>query len=117
MTISDLPILTIVTFTPLVGALIIAFAPSRYARSLALAASLVAWVVSLLLLVGFNPDPPDGRPFRGSRIAIAATDFLQALETSRRLVEQHVGRQRIAGKLITHSIGEQDADRPQTSLA
>jgi NADH-quinone oxidoreductase subunit M len=64
MTISDLPIVTIVTFTPLVGALLIAFAPSRYARSLALAASLVAWVVSLFLLVGFNPDPPDGRPFQ-----------------------------------------------------
>jgi NADH-quinone oxidoreductase subunit M len=64
MTISDLPILTIVTFTPLVGALLVAFSPSRYARSLALAASLVAWVVSLLLLVGFNPDAPASRPFQ-----------------------------------------------------
>ena len=45
MNIGDLPILTIVTFTPLVGALLIAVAPSRYTRSLALGASLVAWAV------------------------------------------------------------------------
>ena len=55
-------ILTVVTFTPLVGALLIAFAPSRYARSLALAASLIAWVISLLLLIGFEPNSP--RPFQ-----------------------------------------------------
>ncbi|HLO35413.1 MAG TPA: hypothetical protein VK194_04995, partial [Candidatus Deferrimicrobium sp.] len=64
MTVGDIPILTIVTFTPLVGALIVAAAPSRYARSLALAASLVAWVVSLLLLIGFEPNAPAGRPFQ-----------------------------------------------------
>jgi NADH-quinone oxidoreductase subunit M len=58
MAVSDIPILTIVTFTPLVGALLVAAAPSRYARSLALAASLVAWVVSLLLLIGFEPNAP-----------------------------------------------------------
>ena len=55
-------ILTVVTFTPLVGALLIAFAPSRYARGLALAASLTAWVISLLLLIGFEPNSP--RPFQ-----------------------------------------------------
>ncbi len=58
----DLPILTIVTFTPLIGALVVAIAPGRYARPLALAASLIAWLVSLLLLVGFSPDSP--RPFQ-----------------------------------------------------
>ena len=61
---SGFPILSIVVFTPLIGALIVAVAPSRYARSLALAASLVAWVVSLLLLIGFEPNGPAGRPFQ-----------------------------------------------------
>jgi NADH-quinone oxidoreductase subunit M len=64
MSLGDIPILTIVTFTPLVGALLVAIAPSRYARTLALAASLVAWVVSLLLLVGFDPLAPASRPFQ-----------------------------------------------------
>jgi NADH-quinone oxidoreductase subunit M len=57
-----LPILTITTFTPLVGALLVAFAPARYARPLALAASLAAWIVSLLLVIGFDPRSP--RPFQ-----------------------------------------------------
>ena len=64
MTVDDIPILTIVTFTPLVGALLVAFGPARYARSLALAASVVAWVVSLMLLVGFDPGAPAGRAFQ-----------------------------------------------------
>jgi NADH-quinone oxidoreductase subunit M len=64
MTISDVPILSIVTFSPLIGALLVAFAPSRHARSLALAASLFAWVVSLLLLIGFDPNAPAGRAFQ-----------------------------------------------------
>ena len=68
MSIGDIPILTIVTFTPLLGALLVAAAPSRHARSLALAASLVAWVVSLLLLIGFEPN--SARPFQ----------FVQALD-------------------------------------
>src|SRR6266850_5953242 len=55
-------ILTVITFTPLVGALVIAAAPSRYARALALVASLLAWVLSLLLLIGFDPNSP--RPFQ-----------------------------------------------------
>src|SRR5690349_15738720 len=53
--VGSFPILTVTTFTPLVGALIVAASPARYARALALAASLVAWVVSLLLLIGFDP--------------------------------------------------------------
>jgi NADH-quinone oxidoreductase subunit M len=57
-------ILSFVVFTPLIGALIVAFAPSRYARSLALAASLVAWVLSLLLVIGFDPNAPAARPFQ-----------------------------------------------------
>ena len=57
-------ILSVVVFTPLVGALIVAAAPSRYARSLALAASLVAWAMSLVVLVGFNPNAPASQPFQ-----------------------------------------------------
>jgi len=53
--VSSIPILTITTFAPLVGAFVVAAAPTRYARPLALAASLVAWVVSLLLVIGFDP--------------------------------------------------------------
>ena len=48
-------LLTVITFTPLVGALIVAIAPNRYARGLALAASLVAWIASLFLVIGFEP--------------------------------------------------------------
>jgi NADH-quinone oxidoreductase subunit M len=62
MLISEIPILTIVAFTPLVGALILAAAPVRYARLLALVTSLVAWLISLLLLIGF--DPASARQFQ-----------------------------------------------------
>src|SRR5215211_1679214 len=47
-------LLTLVTFLPLVGAVVIAVAPLRWARLLALAAALVTWVVSLVLAAGFN---------------------------------------------------------------
>jgi NADH-quinone oxidoreductase subunit M len=47
-------LLTLVTFLPLVGALVIAFAPTRWARQLALLTSLATWVVSLWVAVVFN---------------------------------------------------------------
>jgi NADH-quinone oxidoreductase subunit M len=56
--------LSVVIFTPLIGALIIAAAPSRHARKLALAASLVAWVLSLALLIGFQPSDVPSRQFQ-----------------------------------------------------
>ncbi|HUG48153.1 MAG TPA: NADH-quinone oxidoreductase subunit M, partial [Candidatus Limnocylindria bacterium] len=52
-----LPLLTIVTFLPLVGALVIAFLPRenlRLVRATALATALATFAVSLLLLVGFQ---------------------------------------------------------------
>jgi NADH-quinone oxidoreductase subunit M len=58
MDITDLPILTIVTFLPLLGALAVAVLPTRYARGTALAFALLAWVFSLLLLVGYLPGRP-----------------------------------------------------------
>ncbi len=49
-----LPILTVITFLPLAGALLIAFLPSTYARPVALGAALLTWIVSLLLVIGFS---------------------------------------------------------------
>jgi NADH-quinone oxidoreductase subunit M len=55
--ITSIPILTIVTFLPLVGAIAVAAGPARYARSLALGAALLTWMFSLLLVVGFSGTP------------------------------------------------------------
>jgi NADH-quinone oxidoreductase subunit M len=52
---SGLPILTIVTFLPLVGALVVAILPTSWTRPVALAFALATWIVSLLLLVGYLP--------------------------------------------------------------
>jgi len=52
------PILTLITFLPLVGALVIGIAPSSMARPLALIVALATWVVSLVLLLAFHPNDP-----------------------------------------------------------
>jgi NADH-quinone oxidoreductase subunit M len=55
---TDLPILSVITFLPLVGAIAIAFLPRDrpdWARWVALAAALGAWVFSLFLLIGYIP--------------------------------------------------------------
>jgi NADH-quinone oxidoreductase subunit M len=55
---SGLPILTLITFAPLVGALVIAFLPRErlnWIRWAALGTALVAWALSLLLLAAFDP--------------------------------------------------------------
>jgi NADH-quinone oxidoreductase subunit M len=53
---TGLPILSVVTFLPLAGALAVAVLPARFARPAALAAALLAWIASLLLAVGFSAD-------------------------------------------------------------
>ncbi len=58
MDVSTIPILSIVTFLPLIGALVIAIAPPSAARATALAFALLTFVVSLLLLVGYLPGRP-----------------------------------------------------------
>ena len=58
MNVGDLPILSVITFLPLLGALAVAVLPTRFARPTALAFALVTWVVSLLLLVGYLPGRP-----------------------------------------------------------
>src|SRR5438270_2754439 len=53
-----LPLLTLVVFTPLVGALVVALLPRDrldWIRWAALATSLITWVVSLLMLAAFDP--------------------------------------------------------------
>jgi NADH-quinone oxidoreductase subunit M len=49
------PILSVITFLPLAGAIAVAVLPARYARGMALAAALAAWVASLMLVIGFSP--------------------------------------------------------------
>jgi NADH-quinone oxidoreductase subunit M len=61
MNVSDVPILSIITFLPLAGAIVIAFIPRRMVgltRAVALGTALLAWVFSLFLLLGYAPDRP-----------------------------------------------------------
>ncbi len=56
-----LPILSAITFVPLVGAIVLAFVPRdslRLIRGVALATAIVAWVLSLLMLASFLPGRP-----------------------------------------------------------
>jgi NADH-quinone oxidoreductase subunit M len=53
--VDSFPILTLVTFLPLLGALVVAILPASMTRSVALGFALVTWVLSLLLLVGYLP--------------------------------------------------------------
>jgi NADH-quinone oxidoreductase subunit M len=62
MDITGLPLLTLITFVPLVGAIVIGFIPRDNfgaIRAAALATSLIAWAFSLILLVGFLPSHPN----------------------------------------------------------
>ncbi len=56
--IGTFPILSLVAFLPLIGAIAVAILPARLARGTALAFALATWVVSLVLLVAFLPDVP-----------------------------------------------------------
>jgi len=51
MTLGTFPILTLVTFLPLVGAVVVAILPSTLTRLTALGFALATWVVSLVLLI------------------------------------------------------------------
>ncbi|HET7169304.1 MAG TPA: NADH-quinone oxidoreductase subunit M [Candidatus Limnocylindrales bacterium] len=63
MNLNDLPILTVVTFLPLVGAIVVAILPSSLTRQVAVGFALATWVVSLLLLIGYLPGRP-GQQFQ-----------------------------------------------------
>jgi len=58
MNVSSLPILSLVTFLPLAGAILVAVLPRTASRPVALAAALLTWVVSLMLLIGYLPGRP-----------------------------------------------------------
>jgi NADH-quinone oxidoreductase subunit M len=56
-----LPLVTLVTFLPLVGAILVALVPAsrpQLVRNVALLAALVTWVVSLAMLLSFDPNDP-----------------------------------------------------------
>jgi NADH:ubiquinone oxidoreductase subunit 4 (subunit M) len=60
MNLEGFPILTLVTFLPLVGAILVAVLPRTAARPVALGAALVTWVASLLLLIGYSAPEAGG---------------------------------------------------------
>jgi NADH-quinone oxidoreductase subunit M len=72
--VNSFPILTIVTFLPLLGALVVAVLPSTMTRSVALGFALVTWVLSLLLLVGYLP----GRSGDGEFQYLVTADWIPA---------------------------------------
>jgi NADH-quinone oxidoreductase subunit M len=58
---AGLPLVTLVTFLPAIGALVVAFTPTsrpNVARYTALAFALLAWAVSLVMLAGFVTGDP-----------------------------------------------------------
>jgi NADH-quinone oxidoreductase subunit M len=59
--IADVPLVSLITFMPLIGALVVAFLPRSQPGAIkitALVFALVSFGLSLLLLIGFNPTDP-----------------------------------------------------------
>jgi NADH-quinone oxidoreductase subunit M len=56
--IGTFPILTLVTFLPLLGAVVVAILPASLARPTALVFAVATWIVSLVLLVAYHPADP-----------------------------------------------------------
>ncbi len=87
MDLASLPILTIVTFLPLVGALAVAILPASAARPVALGFALATWVVSLVLLMAYLPgnegfqytETVDWIPFFGIQYKVGADGLSVAL--------------------------------------
>jgi len=52
------PILSLIAFLPLIGAIAVAILPASMARATALSFALLTWVVSLVMLVAFLPKDP-----------------------------------------------------------
>ena len=69
MDVSGIPLLSIIVFLPLVGAIAVGFASASVARPLALFFSLATWVFSLLLIVGFSATGPRGELFQYVEVA------------------------------------------------
>jgi len=60
MTLDQVPLLTVIAFLPLLGAILIAVMPERGARPLALLTALTTWLVSLALIPAFEGGPESG---------------------------------------------------------
>ena len=58
LNVSSIPILSIIVFLPLAGAILLAVLPTSIARPVALGTALLTWAVSLILLVGYAPGSP-----------------------------------------------------------
>jgi NADH-quinone oxidoreductase subunit M len=59
--IADVPLISLITFVPLIGAIVVAFLPRERAGAIRITALVFAFVsfgLSLLLLIGFNPTNP-----------------------------------------------------------
>ncbi len=84
---SGIPILSIIIFLPLVGAIAVAIAPATVTRPLALGFAFLTFLVSLMLLVGYLPGRPgfqfvedtDWIPFFGIRYHVGADGLSVAL--------------------------------------
>ena len=80
MDITSIPLLTVIVFLPLVGAIVVGVASETVARPVALGFALLTWVFSLLLLIGYLPDRPgfqyvetvDWIPFFGIQYKLGA---------------------------------------------
>ena len=70
MNVGDLPLLSLITFLPLLGAVAVAVLPSSWTRPVALGFALLTWVVSLFLLIGYLP----------TRGGDAAFQYVEALD-------------------------------------
>jgi NADH-quinone oxidoreductase subunit M len=58
MDVSSIPLLSVIVFLPLVGAVVVGVASASVARPVALFFALLTWIFSLLLVVGYLPDRP-----------------------------------------------------------
>ena len=84
---TSIPILSIIIFLPLVGAIAVAIAPATVSRPLALGFAFATFLVSLILLVGYLPGHPGFQfvesvewiPFFGIRYDIGADGLSVAL--------------------------------------
>jgi len=87
MDVSQIPLLSIIVFLPLVGAVVVGLGPASAARPMALIFALLAWVASLLLLLGYLPGRPGFQfievaqwiPFFGIQYKVGADGLSVAL--------------------------------------
>ena len=78
---AGLPILSIITFLPVVGALLILFtgngeAAGHRARQIALVFTLIDFVLTLILWANFRNGTADFQILLSGSVALQATDFM-----------------------------------------